>query len=141
MATTAEKKVKGRKRHVVTDTQGHLLHVKSHEANTHDTVAGCLVFEEALEKYPSLQGVCADAGYRGTFSLYVQEFLLCAVEIVQRLGVPWLVQPKRWVVERTFAWMNAYRRLDKDVEIKTERQEAQFTIAHCRLLLRRLFKL
>lgn len=53
-ALTAEKKVKGRKRHNVTDTQGHILHVKVHAANEHDTIAGCLVFEETLDKYPSL---------------------------------------------------------------------------------------
>ena len=47
---------------IVTDTQGHLLHVQVHAANTHDTVAGCHVFEEAIKQYPTLQGVCADAG-------------------------------------------------------------------------------
>ena len=57
-----EKKVKGRKRHSVTDTQGHLLHIKVHAANIHDTVGGCSVFQEALQKYPNLKGVCADAG-------------------------------------------------------------------------------
>jgi hypothetical protein len=54
-----EKKIKGRKRHIVTDTQGHLLHVKVHAANTYDSVAGCSVFEEALKEYPTLQGICA----------------------------------------------------------------------------------
>lgn len=49
-----EKKIKGRKRHIVTDTQGPLLHVKVHAANTHDTAAGCLVFKETLEKYPQV---------------------------------------------------------------------------------------
>ncbi|WP_254229341.1 transposase [Wolbachia pipientis] len=52
------------KRHIVTDTQGHLLNIMVHPANIHGTVAGCEVFRDALEKYPSLQGVCADAGYR-----------------------------------------------------------------------------
>jgi hypothetical protein len=56
------KKVKGRKRHIVTDTQGHLLHVEVHAANASDTVEGSEVFEAALLIYPSLQGVCADAG-------------------------------------------------------------------------------
>ena len=70
-----EKKIKGRKRHIVTDTQGHLLHVKVHAANTYDGVAGCSVFEEALKKYPTLQGICADAGYRKTFELFVQNVL------------------------------------------------------------------
>jgi hypothetical protein len=45
---------------MVTDTQGHLLHIKVHAANTYNTVAGCKVFEEAIQKYPTLQGVCAD---------------------------------------------------------------------------------
>ena len=86
------KKVKGRKRHIVTDTQGHLLHVKVHAANIHDTVSGCCVFEEALIKYPTHKGVCADAG--------------C-----------WAILAKRWIVERTFAWLGHFRRLSKDFEI------------------------
>ena len=60
------KKVKGRKRHIVTDTMGHLLCVKVHAANIHDTIAGGEVFQGALEKYPSIKGCCADAGYRKT---------------------------------------------------------------------------
>ena len=51
-ALMVEKKIKGRKRHIVVDTDGNLLHVKVHEANIHDTVGGCKVFEEALAKYP-----------------------------------------------------------------------------------------
>ena len=57
VALMGRKKVKGRKRHIVIDTQGHLLHVKVHAANIHDTVAGCQVFKETLAKYPSLKGV------------------------------------------------------------------------------------
>ncbi|MDR2539420.1 MAG: hypothetical protein LBC45_02225 [Chlamydiales bacterium] len=48
------------------------LHIKVHAANIHDTVAGCKVFEEALKKYPTLQGVCADSGYRKTLERFVQ---------------------------------------------------------------------
>lgn len=138
---TAGKKVKGRKRHIVTDTFGHLLHVKVHAANEHDTMAGCFVFEEALEKYPSLLGVCADAGYRGTFVDYVQLFLTSLVEIVECLPAGWTVLPKRWIVERTLAWLNPFRRLSKDYEITTTSEEAFVTLAHARLLLRRLSKL
>ena len=68
-------KVKGRKRHIVTDTEGHLLHVKVHAANIYDSIAGCNVFEGALNKYPTLQGICADAGYRKTFELFVRDAL------------------------------------------------------------------
>ena len=70
-----EKKVKGRKRHIVTDTQGHLLHVKVHAANIHDTKMGGSVFKEALDKYPSLEGVSADEGYRKTTENFVQHQL------------------------------------------------------------------
>ncbi|GAJ45941.1 hypothetical protein HE1_00259 [Holospora elegans E1] len=58
----AELSMKGRKRHSVVDRQGNLLHITVHKAN--DTGAGCRVFEEAVQKYPALKGVCADAGYR-----------------------------------------------------------------------------
>ena len=139
--STAGKKVKGRKRHIVTDTQGHLLHVKSHPANEHDSISGCLVFEETLNKYPSLQGVCADGGYRGTFVDYVRLALDCLVEIVLKLPEGWTILPKRWVVERTFSWMNGSRRLSKDYEISTDSSENQVKISHIHLLLRRLFHL
>jgi putative transposase len=135
------KKVKGRKRHVVTDTQGHLLYVKVHAANIHDTIGGCEVFEEAQNRYPSLQGVCADAGYRGTFVDYVSLVLETPVSVVERLGEGWKVLPKRWVVERTFSWFNNYRRLAKDYEISTLSAESYVTLAHCRLLLRQLTNL
>ena len=54
------KKIKRRKRHIVTDTKGYLLHINVHKANIHDTVSGCEIFKEALEKYPTLEGVCTD---------------------------------------------------------------------------------
>jgi transposase len=112
---TGGKKVKGRKRHIVTDTQGHLLAVHVHAANIHDTVAGFRVFGRCLEQYPTVQGVCADAGYRKTFVETIQAVYDKTVEIVERLKeVKWAVIPKRWVVERTFSWMNGSRRLSKD---------------------------
>ena len=133
-----EKKVKGRKRHIVTDTQGHVLHVKVHAANTHDTVAGCEVFDEALEKYPSLQGVCADAGYRKTFEEFVQKVLKKTVEISARIKPGWAILAKRWVIERTFAWLNHFRRLAKDYEIGIQSAKNNIMIAHSMLLIRRL---
>ena len=132
------KKVKGRKRHIVTDTQGHLLHVKVHAANIHDTVAGCGVFDEAVEKYPSLQGVCADAGYRKTFEEFVQKVLKKTVGISARITPGWAILAKRWVVERTFAWLNHFRRLAKDYEIGVQSDANNVMIAHSMLLIRRL---
>ncbi len=114
---TGGKKVKGRKRHIVTDTLGHLLHVQVHAANTHDTVGGCPVFQKALEKYQTLKGVCADAGYRKTMEEFVEKVCKKTIEISERISQKWAIIPKRWVVERTFSWLNGYRRLAKDFEI------------------------
>ena len=132
------KKIKGRKRHIVTDTNGHLLHVNVHAANTHDTIAGGEVFKEALEKYPRLKGVCADAGCRKTFEEFVTKVLEKTVEISQRITPGWAVLAKRWVVERTFAWLNHFRRLAKDYEISTKSAEAVIMIAHSQILPKRL---
>ncbi|MDR0678000.1 MAG: transposase, partial [Holosporaceae bacterium] len=75
------KKIKGRKRHIVVDIEGHMLHIKIHAANTNDTIAGGSVFEEATLKYPTLLGVCADDGYRRTFVNFVTNTLHKTVEI------------------------------------------------------------
>jgi putative transposase len=128
------KKIKGRKRHIVTDTQGHLLHVKVHAANIHDTVAGCNVFQEATTKYPTLQGVCADAGYRKTMEEFVTKFLQKTIQISERITPGWILLPKRWVVERTFAWLNNCRRLSKDYEISIKSAENFVMIAHSMIL-------
>lgn len=133
-----EKKVKGRKRHIVTDTQGHLLYVKVHAANTHDTVAGCQVFKETLDHYPSLKGVCADEGYRKTMETFVTGVLNKTIDISKRLKNEWAILAKRWVVERTFAWLNPFRRLAKDFEISTSSEEAFVMIAHSKLLIQKL---
>ena len=132
------KKVKGRKRHIVTDTQGHLLHVKVHAANIHDTVSGCAVFQETLEKYPSLKGVCADAGYRKTMEQFVIKVLQKSIAISMRIKAGWSLLPKRWVVERTFAWLNHFRRLAKDYEISVKSAENFIMIALSMTLLKRL---
>lgn len=133
-----EKKIKGRKRHIVTDTQGHLLHVKVHAANIHDTVAGCNVFTEAINKYPTLKGVCADAGYRKTLEEFIKNILGKTITISKRLSLGWAVMAQRWVVERTFAWLNHFRRLSKDYEIAINSAENNVMIAHSMILIKRL---
>jgi putative transposase len=133
-----EKKVKGRKRHIVTDTQGHLLHVKVHAANIHDTTAGGHVFKETLDQYPSLQGVSADEGYRKTTENFVIDELKKKIEISKRIKNEWAILAKRWVVERTFAWLNPFRRLAKDFEISISSAEAFVMIAHSMVLIQRL---
>lgn len=132
------KKIKGRKRHIVIDTQGHLLHVKVHAANVHDTIMGYKVFEQALEKYPSLKGALFDAGYRGTTVDYIRNILGKIAEVSSRITDSWVILPMRWVVERTLAWLNGSRRLSKDYEISISSEENFIIIAHSMILLRRL---
>ena len=91
-----------------------------------------------LKKYPTLQGVCADAGYRKTFEEFVQNLLKKTVEISARITPGWAILPKRWVVERTFAWLNHFRRLAKDFEIALCSAENNVMIAHSMILLKRL---
>jgi putative transposase len=135
------KKVKGRKRHIVTDKPGHLLNVKVHAANIHDTVSGGDVFKGALVKYSTIEGCCADEGYRKTFENIVLS-LGKTVKITEKIKPKeWSVLPQRWVVERTFAWANNSRRLSKDYEITTASEEAFFMISHLHTLIRRLGKL
>lgn len=132
------KKVKGRKQHIVTDTCGHLLNVKVHAANIHDGIAGGAVVRGAFAKYPSLQGICGDAAYRKTFEEEMEELGL-SVEIIERLqGAGWMILPKRWCVERTFAWMGGSRRIAKDYEIHSDTVESMIYISHAVTLLNRI---
>ena len=111
------KKIKGRKRHIAVDTLVNLLSVMVHAANIHDTKAGIFVAKKAFETYPSLKGFCADAGYRNTFEREVSEQLGLTVEISKKIqDISWDILPKRWIVERTFAWLGWSGRLAKDFE-------------------------
>lgn len=132
------KKVKGRKRHIVVDTLGHLLHVKVHAANEHDTKAACSLLEETAHDYPSIEAFCGDAGYRGSAKTFVEEKLQLAMHISTKIKDTFAILPKRWIVERTFAWLNNCRRLAKDVEILTATSENMIRIAMIRLALVKL---
>ena len=133
-----EKKVKGRKRHIMVDTQGRLLDVKVHGANIHDTKAGCDMFERAKEKFPTLKGFSADAGYRGTSVDHVEKEMGLKIEISKKIKDGWAVVAKRWVVERTLAWMNNSRRMAKDFEILTCSAENFARIAMIQIMLDKL---
>ena len=134
-----QKKTKGRKRHIVVDTQGNLLGVVVHAANIHDTKSGILAAQKACEKYPSIEAFCADAGYRGTFVDEVKERLQRRVDISEKIRPhEWEKLPWRWIVERTFGWMNAARRLAKELEISVSIEDAMINISCEAVLLRRL---
>ena len=121
----------------MTDTQGNLLAVVVHAANIHDTIGGGAVFDQALEKYPTIKGVSGDMGYRGTFVDHVVETgKKC--DITERIKPKtWIITPFRWVVERTFAWASHSRRLSKDYEVNTNTEASWFTISFCHSVLRR----
>ena len=133
----AEKKVKGRKRHIVVDTMGNLLAVSVHAANIHDTKSGINPAKKAYEKYPTIQRFCGDDGYRKSFEQAVSKQLGLGVDISMRIKPEFEVLPKRWLVERTFSWSNHSRRLSKDYEIKTKHEENIFIISHIHTLLKR----
>ena len=131
------KKTKGRKRHIVVDTMGNLLAVVVHAANIHDTKSGILPARDAFGKYPSIQRFCADAGYRKTFEQDVSQELNLGVDIVARTQPGWKVLPKRWIVERSLAWINNSRRLSKDYEVSVRSAQAVCIIAAFSTLLKR----
>lgn len=116
---------------------GNLLAVKVHAANIHDTKAGILAAKRAFEKYPTIQRFCADAGYRKTFERNIAETLSLGVDISARIKPGWEILPKRWVVERTFAWMNNSRRLSKDYEISVSSAESMCLISAFFTILKR----
>ena len=136
----------GRKRHLLVDTQGFLLKVVVSAADVQDRDGGRLV-AEALRLYgpemPRLARIWADAAYAGAFVEEVRERFGWTVEIVKRSDAQkerpgFQVQPRRWVVERTFGWWGGFRRLSKDYEYELESSEALLYAAMSHLLLRRL---
>ena len=135
------KKVKGRKRHIVVDIMEDVLSVVVHAANIHDTKSGINPARRAFEKYPTIEKFCGDGGYRKSFEEDVFSELGLGVDISARINPGWEILPKRWVVERTFSWMNNSCRLSKDYEITTASEEAFVMISHLHTLLRRLGKL
>jgi len=137
----AAKRIKGRKRHIVTDTQGLLLALLVLPANIQDSHGAVPLLKLLRQVFPELRHIFADRVYRGDkLRDAIAEFGRWVIEIVtrsERIGT-FKPEPKRWVVERTFAWLNRCRRLAKDVEAMTPSAEAWTLLASVRLLSRRL---
>jgi putative transposase len=135
------KKIKGRKRHAVTDTQGFLLALLVHAANIQDNHGAVPLLARLRAKFPNLRHIFADRVYRGNkLRKALAEFGRWVIEIVtrsERIGT-FKPEPKRWVIERTFAWLGRNRRLAKDFERSIASAEAWFMIASIRLLTCRL---
>jgi putative transposase len=136
----AAKKVTGRKRHLAVDTLGCVLVVVVHAANVQDRDGAKLVVERLQGRFERLLLIWADGGYAGQLVDWVKEVSGWALEIITRLPGQqgFAVLPKRWVVERTFAWLGQYRRLSKDYEECTESSEAMILIAMIQVMVRRL---
>ena len=118
---------------------GNILTVIIHAANIHDTVSGVGVAKAAHGKYPSIQGFCGDMGYKGTFVTQISKIPGIHVDISEKIKPhAWEKLRWRWVVERTFGWLNHSRRLSKDYEITTDSAAAMVIISHCHTLLKRL---
>lgn len=137
----AAKRVKGRKRHIVTDTDGHLLVVNVHPANIQDCHGAVPLLREVRRSFPDLHHIFADRVYRGPqLRNAVTDCGPWTIEIVQRPpGVKgFQLLPRRWVVERTFAWLGRCRRLAKDFEKHPSTEQAWIYIAAVQLLIRQL---
>lgn len=137
------KRVKGRKRHLVTDTLGLMLDVCVTSANVHDKTGAKKVLKRIAKWVRSKpQKLYADGGYSGSpFEQWVDKTLGAVVEISENLAQKvkrFVPAPKRWVVERTFAWFSNYRRLDKDHERLKGCSVAMIRWAMTSLMLRRL---
>ena len=164
------KKVKGRKRHLLVDTEGLVLKAKVHSAKVLDQEGIKPLLDDARDRFPRLSHLWLDAGYRGEEKGrdWVEKVLGWTVNLVERPRKPapkevlksWAEQwekegvevdwekllapkgfqvlPRRWVVERTFSWIDHNRRMSKDYERLTETSEAFIYVAMSRLMVKRL---
>ncbi len=164
------KKVRGRKRHLLVDTEGLVLNARVHSAKVPDQDGIRLVLEAIHDRLPRLAHLWVDAGYRGRGKEWVEKALGLSVEVVQRTPklipektariwaeewskegrqIDWQkllprrgfeILPRRWVVERTFAWLSHNRRMSKDYERLCDTSESFVYAAMTRLMVRRLVR-
>lgn len=137
----AEKMIKGRKRHLVTDTVGLLIGAIVHAADVQDRDGAPLLLAAIRHAYPWLRHVFADAAYAGEkLRQALARLGKWTIEIIKRSDTAkgFQLLPRRWVVERTIAWLNRNRRLAKDFEASIESATSWLYIASVKLLGRRL---
>jgi putative transposase len=137
----AGKKIKGRKRHILTDTEGNLVHAVIHTADIQDRDGAPLVLAEIVNRFPWLRHIFADGGYAGDkLKQALAKISKWTLEIIKRSDKAkgFEVLPRRWVVERTLAWLNRNRRLAKDFEQSIASATAWLFIASAQLYARRI---
>lgn len=136
----AGKKVSGIKRHIAVDTQGlpHALHITT--ANITDREGAITMVKKSKEHLSNVKNFLLDGGYSGSpFAAGINEMLGATVEIVKRSELhKFTVIPKRWVVERSFAWLEKCRRLWKNCERKINTSLQMVVLAFVRLLIQKL---
>lgn len=123
------------------DSQGLLIGVLVSEANASERLGAIVVLDEAKEKLSKLEVIWVDQGYSGkNFAHAVKQ--VCGqevrVEVIERISQTFEQLPKRWIVERTFGWLNRFRRLSKDYEVHSEVSEAMIYGSLLRLMVKRL---
>jgi transposase len=138
----AGKKISGRKRHILVDTLGLLLSVAVHAANIQDRDGMMLVLDRRTRRlFPFIERIYGDGGYQGPKATRAAAKTGCwTIEIVGRppTAVGFEVLPKRWIVERTFAWLSRFRRLARDFERYARTVAAFIRLAMIRIMLKRL---
>jgi putative transposase len=136
----AGKKIKGRKRHILVDTLGLLLNVVVHRADIQDRDGALHLLRRARRLFPFIERIFADGGYAGQkMALVAWRTGTWRLQIVKRSDAAGFeVLPKRWIVERTFAWISRNRRLARDFERYAATVTAFVRLAMIRIMLRRL---
>ena len=122
------------------DTLGLILTLVVHAGSIQDRAGAKAVFIRLLESFPRLELIWADGGYQGKLVDWVKNFCGWTLEIVKRSDnlKGFRILPKRWIVERTFAWLNFSRRLSKDYEHNHRSSETMIYIAMIHLMTQRL---
>jgi transposase len=139
----AEKMIKGRKRHILTDTIGLLVGAIVHPGDIQNRDGAPLLLASVRNAFPWLRHVFADGGYAGDkLKSALQTLGKWTLEIVKRSDTAkgFVLLPRRWVVERTLAWLNRNRRLAKDFEATIESATTWLYIASVKLMSRRLVR-
>lgn len=137
----AHKKISGRKRHIAVDTEGRLLAVNLTTADIADSAGGQMILDALQERWPWVKHLFGDAAYDRRTMMDKAAFMDFTVEVVRRLVGQdgFKVQPRRWVVERTFGWLMRWRRLVRDYEQRIDVSQNMIYVAMGALLMRRLF--
>ena len=133
----AGKKIKGRKRHIAVDTPGNLLTVVVHSAGIQDRGGARAVRMRLFCRFETIFKIFADGGYTGTLIAWAKAMFGFDVEVVKRNQLhTFKVLPKRWIVERNFAWPGWSRRLSKDYELCLTSSETMIWISFAHTLLK-----